>query len=69
MLSPSLQFDNGHTFSGTVALQRTLTEHITGQIGYSRLHQTYNLPIFATTPDTNREFISITYDFARPLGR
>jgi hypothetical protein len=60
---------NGHTNSGTVALERLLGEHFNVQVGYTRLHQTYNIPLLAGVPNTNREFVSIQYSFARPLGR
>jgi hypothetical protein len=57
----------GHTFSGSAALQRTVGQHIKLQAGYTRLHQTYKF--FSADPDTNREWISVSYQFARPLGR
>jgi hypothetical protein len=60
---------NGHTISGTAALQRMLGEHVNVQLGYSRVHQSYNVAAISTTPDINREFVSISYQFARPLGR
>jgi hypothetical protein len=60
---------NGHSISGTAALQRTFGEHLNVQLGYSRIHQTYNVAAISTTPDTNREFVSLSYQFSRPLGR
>ena len=42
-------------------------EHVNLQAGYTRLHQTYSF--FSANPDTNREWVSISYQFARPLGR
>jgi len=69
MIAPSAQSNNGHTFSGTVAVERNVSEYLSFQAGYSRIHQTYSIPVFAATPNTNREFISIVYDFSRPLGR
>jgi hypothetical protein len=60
---------NGHTVSGTAALERRFGDHVSAQIGYSRIHQTYNIPVIAGTPDTNREFVSFSYNFSRPLGR
>ena len=60
---------NGHTNSGTAAIERRFGEHLGLQLGYTRLHQTYNIPVIAGTPDTNREFVSFSYSFARPLGR
>jgi hypothetical protein len=69
MVGPALLFDNGHTISGIVAMQRRFGPHLRLDLGYTRLHQSYSVPVLYGTPDTNREFISISYDFARPLGR
>jgi hypothetical protein len=66
---------NGHTVSGTASLQQQLGQHLNVQLGYTRLHQAYStqgafaVPVLAATPDTNREFVSISYQFSRPLGR
>ncbi len=60
---------DGHTVSGTASLQRLFGEHVNVQLGYTRLHQSYNVAAISTTPDTNREFVSLSYQFARPLGR
>ena len=57
----------GHSISGSAGLERQMGEHVKLQAGYTRLHQDYSF--FAANPDTNREWISITYQFARPLGR
>jgi hypothetical protein len=48
-------------------LQRAVGQHINLQAGYTRLHQTYSF--FAANPDSNRESVSISYQFARPIGR
>lgn len=61
---------NGHSIEGTVSLQQQLGEHVNVQLGYTRLHQSYsNIAIISLFPDTNREFVSISYQFSRPLGR
>jgi hypothetical protein len=60
---------NGHSVSGTAALQRTLGAHLNMQLGYTRVHQTYNVAAIFTAPDTNRESVSVSYQFSRPLGR
>ena len=65
----SLGATNGHTISGTAALQRMIGEHFSVQLGYTRLYQNYSIPVIAGTPYTNREFLSFSYTFARPLGR
>ena len=61
---------NGHTISGTASLQQQFGQHINVQLGYTRLHQDYSgVVVLAATPNTNRESISISYQFSRPLGR
>jgi hypothetical protein len=57
----------GHSVSGSASLQRQVGEHISFQAGYTRLHQTYSF--FSANPDTNREWLSVSYQFGRPLGR
>ena len=61
---------NGHTIAGTASLQQDLGQHLSARLGYTRLHQNYGgVSILSSTPDANREFVSISYQFARPLGR
>ena len=68
--SAVLGSDDGHTISGTASLQRQFGERISLQLGYTRLHQDYSgVAVLAQTPNTNREFVSISYRFYRPLGR
>jgi hypothetical protein len=57
----------GHTIIASAALQREVGTHINVQAGYTRVHQDY--AFFSANPDTNREWVSISYQFARPLGR
>jgi len=61
---------SGHTISGTISLQQVIGQHLSAQLGYTRLHQSYsNIAALSANPDTNREFITISYQFSRPLGR
>jgi hypothetical protein len=60
---------NGHGILGTASLQQQLGQHMSLQIGYTHLHQNYNVAVISATPDTNREFVSVSYEFSRPLGR
>jgi hypothetical protein len=61
---------DGHTLSATAAVQKRIGEHLGLELGYTRLHQSYgSIPVLSKNPDTNREYISISYQFARPLGR
>ena len=62
--------DKGHTLSATASLQRQFGERVSVQLGYTRLHQGYSgVAVLAETPNTNNEFVSISYRFYRPLGR
>jgi hypothetical protein len=61
---------NGHTVSGTASLQQRFGQHLNVQLGYTRLHQDYSaVAILAGAPDTNREFVALSYQFSRALGR
>ncbi|HTT17840.1 MAG TPA: hypothetical protein VMG82_02780 [Candidatus Sulfotelmatobacter sp.] len=61
---------NGHTIAGTASIQRQLGAHFALGLNYSRLHQNYsNIAAIAGAPDTNMGTISISYQFAKPLGR
>jgi hypothetical protein len=62
--------NDGHTVSGTASVQQQFGQHLNVQVGYTRLHQSYsNVAVLALAPNTNREVISISYQFSRPLGR
>ena len=63
----SLASLGGHSISGSAALQRQIGERVSVQAGYTRLRQTYSF--FSDNPNTNREWVSLSYQFARPLGR
>jgi hypothetical protein len=70
LLVTSLASDNGHTISGTASLQQQFGQHLNVQLGYTRLRQVYSgVAILAGTPDTNREFVALSYQFSRSLGR
>jgi len=71
-VDPSLFSSNsgGHMISGTVSFQRPLGERLALQIGYTRLWQNYQgIAALSTVPGTNRAFVSISYQFVRPLKR
>ena len=61
---------NGHTLAGSASLQRKMGEHFSAALSYSRIHQSYSdIPLITGAPDTNMGAVSISYQFARPLGR
>ena len=71
-LSPLLLVTSpgGHTLSGSLAFSHPLGEHLSLQLGYTRVQQSYGgVAAMSAVPDTNREFVSISYQFARPLKR
>ena len=40
------------------------------EFGYTRLHQSYSgIAVISNAPNTNREFISISYQFTRTAGK
>ena len=68
-LSPSPS-SGGHSVSGTVTIDLTLSEHLRMAVGYQRMHQSYSgIATINSDPDTDSEFASFNYQFTRPLGR
>jgi hypothetical protein len=60
----------GHSISGTVSVQHSLSEHLKVEVGYLRLHQSYDdIVVISSAPDSDRGFISVSYQLSRPLGR
>jgi len=71
-LDPLLPFFDvgGHTVTGSASVQRRIGEHFRAELGYTRLHQGYgDIAAVSGFPNVNREWVSISYQFARPLGR
>jgi hypothetical protein len=61
---------SGHSISGSASLQRALGEHFNMTLGYLRLHQTYSdIAALANAPNRDRIWVSIAYQFQKPLGR
>jgi hypothetical protein len=68
--SPGSFGNGGHSVSGTASLERSLGEHLGLQMGYTRLHQSYaNVPVISNTPNRNNVWVSLSYQFDRPMGR
>jgi hypothetical protein len=65
-----LSSPGGHSISGSVSMQHSLSEHFKIELGYVRLHQSYSgVAAISDNPDSDREFFSITYQITHPLGR
>ena len=61
---------NGHSVSATASLQQQIGERLSLQLGYTRLHQDYSdVTVLMANPNTNREFVTLSYQFSRPIGR
>jgi len=53
-----------------MSIERIIGPHITLYAGYQRMHQSYGaIAAVSNSPDSNREFVSVTYRFEKPLGR
>ena len=60
----------GRTVSGRASIQHPISQHLDVSFGYQRLQQSYSgIAAIASSPDSDREFVSVAYQFTRPLGR
>lgn len=60
----------GHSVTGTGSIETVLSSHLGLEIGYTRLHQNYaNIAAIGSALDRDRVWVSLTYQFRRPLGR
>ena len=60
----------GHTVAGMVTVEHPINDHFSLTFEYDRLHQSYNgIAAIDTNPDSNRGMVSVSWRFARPLGR
>lgn len=67
---PSFGYENGHTVSGSAAIEHPLSRTIRVHLEYDRIRQSYGtIPAFSNSPDANRLTASISWQFLRPLGR
>ncbi len=62
--------NGGRTVTASASVQRKVGEHFQAALGYTRLHQTYSdIAAVSAFPNVNREWISLSYQFARPMGQ
>jgi hypothetical protein len=71
LLTPQLSATNeGHTIAGTVSLDRQIGQSVDLKVAYTRLHQSYpNLSILSAVPNTNRAWLSLSYQFTKQIGK
>jgi hypothetical protein len=68
ILNASVQ--NGHTISGAVTAQYTISPQLTMNGSYDRIHQSYSgVAAVAGNPNSGRVTVSLSWQFLRPLGR
>jgi hypothetical protein len=60
----------GHTVFETATIERPLGQHLTVQVGYTAVQQLYGgIAAMSAYPNINRGFVSISYQFRKPLTR
>lgn len=60
----------GHSYTGDAQVSRRLGQRMNVNFGYDRIHQSYaGVASIENAPDDNREYVTITYQLSRPLGR
>ncbi len=71
-VTPSLLFamPGGHSVSGTTMVDRALSNQLSLQFEYDRLHESYSgISAISNNPNSDREMVSLAWQFARPLGK
>lgn len=60
----------GHTLAASAFLRRKVSEKLNVEAGYGYFHQRYGTATAAgASPNSNRVYLSIAYEFSRPIGR
>jgi hypothetical protein len=60
----------GHSITGDATLTHTMGEQLSVAFHYDRIHESYSgITAIELNPDANRETVSITWQFQRPLGK
>jgi hypothetical protein len=63
-------YPGGHSVSGTATAEYTLSSHFVAGLGYTRLHQNFTgIAAISRAPNSDRIYLSLSYNFQRPLGR
>lgn len=71
-VTPSLLFaaQEGHTIVGLATVNHTLSDRLSVNFQYNRLHQSYvGVGAISSNPDSDRETVSLSWQVSRPLGR
>jgi hypothetical protein len=66
----SLNTGNGHSVTGNVRIGHSFTDHLSANFEYDRVHQDYaGIESVALNPNSNRETVSLSWQFTRPVGQ
>jgi hypothetical protein len=66
----TLNYPGGNSFAGSISTSRSLGDYFAISGGYDRLNQQYTgIPIIAGKPDSDREYVSLTYRISKSLRR
>lgn len=66
----SFSSNNGHTISGGLSIDHSLTEHLFVRGEYERIHQSYRtIEAIFSAPNSDRATVSLAWRFTRLLGR
>lgn len=61
---------NGHSISGAATMGYAINRQLTMNFEYDRVHQSYSgIAAISSNPNSDRETISLAWQFTRPLGR
>lgn len=66
--SAFLSTEGGHSIWVTATVNRQLTERLTVGAGYTRLQENYGFIQSNHGANTDREFVTVSYHFQKPLG-
>jgi hypothetical protein len=67
--SAFLSTEGGYSVFGTVSFHHQFTERFQVEFGYTRLHENYSfIQVISNAPNTDRGFVSFSYNFSKPLG-
>jgi hypothetical protein len=61
---------SGHSMSENGRLSHSLSDHMSLDFSYDHVHQDYaTIQSVAANPNSNRESISLSWEFTRPVGQ
>lgn len=63
-------YQGGNSLMAQAVIGHNWGEHFSAQAGYQRLHQQFiGITSINTNPDADRVFVSLTYNYQKPLGK